>query len=93
MDEVLDELKANNPETREKGERIINDFVQEARQAAEKFGEDFKNSYSDVVESATDFIKKKEEAIKDRMGKNKAEDTDDVWGLLILKKRIQRRKS
>lgn len=81
MDEVVDELKARNPETVEKGEKIVNDLIDEARLAAEKLSEDIKRTYSDVKETATDFVKKEKENIKSKMGKNaagEAED-DDVW--------------
>jgi polyhydroxyalkanoate synthesis regulator phasin len=82
MDEVVEEFKARNPETVEKGEKIVNDFVHEARHAAEKLMDDVKKTYSDVRESAADFVEKEKENIKSKMGKKapgEDEEEGDVW--------------
>jgi polyhydroxyalkanoate synthesis regulator phasin len=70
MEEVVDEFKANNPETIEKGEKIVNDLIDEARQAAEKLSDDIKKKYSDIKETATGFANKE---------KASDEEEDDVW--------------
>lgn len=69
MEEVVDEFKANNPETIEKGEKIVNDLIDEARQAAEKLSDDIKKTYSDIKETATGFVNKEKASGED----------EDVW--------------
>ncbi|UPT65407.1 MAG: hypothetical protein M0D57_12655 [Sphingobacteriales bacterium JAD_PAG50586_3] len=79
MEEVVDEFKARNPETVEKGEKIVSDLIEEARAAAEKLTQDLKKTYSDIKEQATDFVQKdKEEDEDDDVWADKDADQDDV---------------
>lgn len=72
--EWADELVARNPEMRERGEKIVNAFVDEAKEAAGKFKTDFNDRFHDAVE----FVKDKAAQAKDRMHKDHTADEEAV---------------
>jgi hypothetical protein len=67
IDELVEEVREQYPETIEKGQQIVNDFVDETKLSATKLGDDIKSAYEELMEQ----MKEKKENFKS------AADTED----------------